>query len=186
MHDTPMPGRQIEQFCSSETRHEVVVRESMHGELEQECSSESQQVEMSDMDAETLAVMQSFLEMLEIEHVVQDISAGAEVEQDCSSETQRGQLSEFVHTEVERVCSLQTQIDSRIDLTASIDVDAASVTQFDFDMLMIEADVVMSGHVDLVLMDAWEVTTIPESQLLCRHSSLCLTVTMRQLCRVCL
>ena len=40
------------------------------------------------MDAKTLVVMQSFLEMLEIEHdVVQDISTGADVERDCSSET---------------------------------------------------------------------------------------------------
>lgn len=120
--------------------------------------------ETSDMDVETLVVMQSFLEMLEIEHdVVQGISAGTEVERDCSSETQ--QLSEFVHIEVERVCSLQTHID-RIDLTTSIDVDVASVTVFDFDILMIEAYTVMSGHMDPVLMDTREVTTVLESAIM--------------------
>ena len=73
-------------------------------------------------------------------------------------------MSEFVHIEVEWVCSLQTQTD-RIDLTASIDVDAASMTQSHLDMLMLEADMVMSGHVDLVLMDVREVMTIPESAI---------------------
>ena len=42
MHDTPMPDRQVDWFFSSESHQEEVVQVSMHGELEQVSSSESQ------------------------------------------------------------------------------------------------------------------------------------------------
>ena len=42
MHDTLMLDRQVKWFCSSESHQEEVVQVSMHGELEQVSSSESQ------------------------------------------------------------------------------------------------------------------------------------------------
>ena len=39
VHDTPMLDRQVERSCSSETRQEIVVEESMHGEIKQVSSS---------------------------------------------------------------------------------------------------------------------------------------------------
>lgn len=42
VHDTPMLDRQVEWCCSSETRQEIVVQESMHGEIEQVSSTDAQ------------------------------------------------------------------------------------------------------------------------------------------------
>ena len=42
VHDTSMRDRQVERSCSSETRQEIVVQESMHGEIEQVSSTDAQ------------------------------------------------------------------------------------------------------------------------------------------------
>ena len=70
VHDTPMLDRQVEQSCSSETQQEIVVQESMHGEIEQvsssgdlqRCESSTRQMAMTED-----SIIQVFLEMLDSE-----------------------------------------------------------------------------------------------------------------------
>ena len=71
MHDTSMRDRQVEWSCSSETRQEIVVQKSMHGEIEQvsssgdaqRCESSTGQMAMMTKDS----VIQVFLKMLDSE-----------------------------------------------------------------------------------------------------------------------
>ena len=102
VHDTPMPNRQVERFCSSETRQEIVVQESMHGEIEQvsssgdaqRCKSSTRQMAMMTEDS----VIQVFLEMLDSECLSTAVRDTSLCRQVCRQE------SEHVGSEDAQLC----------------------------------------------------------------------------------
>ena len=134
VHDTLMRDRHVEQGSSSETRHKVVVQESMHGELEQVSSSETQQIQSSCWqwmvadEAEMSAILQSFLTMLDSEHgdlVVQDMSSSRHLEQLACSEVARQVDVSFVDSQEIHVADTPCQ--SEMPIARDIYVDACSI-----------------------------------------------------------